>query len=328
MSLLDRATAPVRTHWRRVFLPAGVVLNSWGNSLYGTPQRNAGAALFLGGFALAFYGMRFWRSFADGWAIVKRFQLWATQRWNELKWQERWRSLRIAAWGIAVFGVILYGWKLLRHIAEEPQRVNEHFLSIPILMGAWTLLPFAAQWAEPLGQSEEQLLERMGARMWRAALGRTVGNTAGIYFAGVMTYVLIFTHRPSLLVPIAITLGAAAIASGHRTWTRLRKLSTQLSKNVRALERDLEKIRSVKHGLDEARDAAHRSWDAVELDLRTNVDTGYAILGTPPLPPEATEALKKRVAQAIEGDPAAAKTVQSNLAKIRAACIERIDSVS
>ncbi|WP_329577971.1 hypothetical protein [Streptomyces sp. NBC_01361] len=118
------------------------------------------------------------------------------------------------------------------------------------------------------------------------------------------------------------------IASGHKTWTRLRKVSTQLSKNVRTLERDLERIRSAKEATEEDRDAALRSWDAVELDLQTNVDTGYAFLGTPFLPPEVTDALRERVEKAIKGDLDADRAMKSNLEKIRDACAGRIDSVT
>lgn len=78
------------------------------------------------------------------------------------------------------------------------------------------------------------------------------------------------------------------IATGHKTWTRLRKLSTQLYGNIRTLERDLQAISDSNEKAVEKQDAARRSWDAVELDLWTPVDTGYALFGTPFLPPETT----------------------------------------
>ncbi|GAA3791354.1 hypothetical protein [Streptomyces chiangmaiensis] len=66
----------------------------------------------------------------------------------------------------------------------------------------------------------------------------------------------------------------------------------------------------------------------MELDLQTNVDTGYTFLGTPFLPPEVTDALREGVEKAIKGDPDADKALKSDPEKIRDACAGRIDSVA
>ncbi|MFF9157512.1 hypothetical protein ACF1AB_35420 [Streptomyces sp. NPDC014846] len=232
---------------------------------------------------------------------------------------------------MGVVSIIWYAVKLINEIAQQPDRVDEHFSSAMTFMYAWAFLPLWTRSAEPKGRSKEQLLEGLSARVRRAAVSRTVANAAGIYFAGASVYALVFTSRPSLLVPTAVTLGAAMIATGHKTWTRLRRLSTQLHANIQRLERDLMVIHSSKDKIPEKQDAARRSWDAVQRDLWTSVDTGYAAFSTPYLPHETTHDLGVRVENAIEalaGTPDAAKDVLEDLARIREASSERIDSVA
>ncbi|MGW4541690.1 hypothetical protein ACWEOP_27975 [Streptomyces chartreusis] len=331
MSNCERALAPVRAHWRRVFLPAGFVLNVWGNSLYDTPHRALGLVMFLSGLILAFSGQRPWRGFTENWHAPKRLVRRVDQAWNTPGWQRRWGYLKLTVWGIAVFAVVRHAWGLLADIEREPDRVVAHLASAQVLMGAWIVLPVWGQAAEPKLAASE-LLERLSGRVWRAVLGRTVANAAGIYFAAIAVHAYVVTTRPSLIVPVAVTLGGAIIAVGHKGWARLRKLSTQLHRNIRTLERDLALI----DGDDadktrERQDAARRSWDAVHLDLQTPVDTGYAPIGTLFLPVEVTDDLEQKVEQAIQAlatDKSAAVEVLADLGKIREACSGRIDSVA
>ncbi|MEU9488096.1 hypothetical protein AB0D83_31435 [Streptomyces decoyicus] len=288
--------------------------------------------MFVSGITLIPYGRRPWHRFPDNWLAWKRVEHWVTQKWDEPKWKHRWGRLKLAMWSLVVLGTVSYAWKLLRRIAEQPDRMNENLGYGMVLMAVWALLPLLAQSAEPKDPPKEQLLEQMSDRTWRALITRTVANTAGIYFAGLLIYVLVFSSRPSLIVPAAVTLGGAAVATGHKTWTRSRKLSTQLYRNVQTLERNLAMVPAGgERAADEKRDAARKSWDAVELDLRTSVDTGYALFGTPFLPPETTTDLRVRVETAIEafeGDPVTTKEVLDDLGKIREACTGRLDSVA
>ncbi|MFH8256042.1 hypothetical protein [Streptomyces roseolus] len=238
--------------------------------------------------------------------------------------------MKIFAWGIGTIFVALYAWRLLKRLAADPRELeNSNFLPVLLLQVAWMTLPFWHQWADPAEPSDIQLLDRMSARIWRAAISRTVGNAAGIYFAGLIVYMAVLNSRPSLVVPVAVTLGGAMIGASNRTWARLRKISTQLYKNARELERDLQQIELAEDGEKrKERDAARRSWDAVEIDLRTNVDTGYAFLGIPFLPSEVIVTLRKKVEQAIEGDQVALKAAREDLAKILESCEGRLDSAA
>ncbi|MEU0952505.1 hypothetical protein ABZ353_09110 [Streptomyces niveus] len=330
MSLRVRIPVPLRARWQRVVSLLGCVLNLWGNSLYDTSHRALSLTLFFGGLGLVFLTRRSWDGVTDSWPALQRARGWADRKREEPKWRHLWERLKLAVWGVVVAGVVLYAWTLLIKITLEPDRVAEHFGSGMTFMTVWGLLPLLAQFAEPKDPPKQELLERMSARIGRAVINRQVANAAGIYFAGVLVYTLVFDSRPLLIVPAAVTLGGATIATAHKTWTRLRKLSTQLYSNIRTLERDLAVI-SKAEDLRGKQDAARRSWDAVELDLGTSVDTGYNLLGTPFLPPEVTDDLRERVETAIEelnDDATAAKEVLDDLSKIREACLGRLDSVA
>jgi len=325
----------VRVHWRLAILPVGGVLNVWGNTLFDTSpsamNRAVSVFLFAVGLALALYGCRFWQSIAVKWHTPKRVGRWASRKWNEPAWQRRWWRLQVTVWGAGVGGVVLYAVRLVNAVAQHPDRVVEHAASAMTFMYAWGLLPLWTQGLEPKGASNQQVLEGTSRRIGRAAISRTVANAAGIYFAGAIVYALVFPSRPALLVPVAVTLGAVMIATGHKTWTRLRKLSTQLHGHIQALERDLAMIPSSQDKTRERQDAARRSWDAVQRDLWTSVDTGYGIFGIPFVPRETAHELGIRIERVIEAlgcDADAAKEVLDDLGKIREACSPRIDSVA
>ncbi|MGV2917274.1 hypothetical protein [Streptomyces alfalfae] len=328
MPIWNRVMAPARSHWRKVFLPVGFALNPWGNELYKTGHhRTASLILFFSGLLLAFYGVRFWRGFTDSWRTPKRIRRWVTARQNTPEWIARWDRLKTATWGAVVFAVGLYAWKLLGRIATEPDRVNAHFGSAMPLMMIWVLFPLYGQGAEP----KNSPMERLSGRIWRAVVSRMVANVAGVYFVGVTLYAMVFPKRASLLVTVTVTLAIAVVVAVHKTWRRLRRLTTQMYKNVQTLKRDLDLI----HGSEtektgEKRDAARRSWDVVRLDLRTSVDTGYGF-GTPVLPIETIDELNEKLEKAItafEGDKDAAVEVLADLDKIQDACTSWIDSVA
>ncbi|MFF1359207.1 hypothetical protein [Streptomyces sp. NPDC058297] len=335
MSLSQQATMAVRIHWRLVILPVGFILNVWGNTLFDTSpdttNRAVSVVLFAIGLFLALYGFRFWQSVVEKWHTPKRVSRWASQKWNEPAWQYRWWRLKVIVWGMGVCGVVLLAVRLVNGVAQQPDRVVEHAASAMTFMYAWGLLPLWTQAVEAKGASKQQVLEGTGRRVGRAAISRTVANAAGIYFAGAVVYALVFPSRPALLVPAAVTLGAGMVVTGHKTWARLRKLSTQLHGHIQTLERDLAMIPSSQDKTRERQDAARRSWDAVERDLWTPVDTGYGVFGIPFVPRETTHDLGVRTEQAIEAlgrDAGAARGVLDDFAAIRQACNERIDSVA
>ncbi|MEU5683623.1 hypothetical protein [Streptomyces venezuelae] len=246
---------------------------------------------------------------------------------NAPEWIDRWNRLKTATWGAGVFAVGLYAWKLLGSIATEPDQVNAHLGSAMPLMMIWVLFPLYGQGAEP----KNSPLERLSGRIWRAVVSRTVANVAGVYFAGVALYTMVFPKRASLLVTVTVTLGISVVVAVHKTWGRLRRLTTQMYVNVQTLKRDLNLI----HGSEtertgEKQDAARRSWDVVRLDLRTSVDTGYGF-GTPVLPMETIDELNEKLEKAItalEDDKEAAMEVLEDLGKIQRACTSWIDSVA
>ncbi|WP_406470336.1 hypothetical protein OH738_30975 [Streptomyces hirsutus] len=328
MSIWYRLTALIRSHWRRVCLPAGFVLFIWGNKLINASYRTAGMVLLALGLGVALYGLRFWkRGFADDWRVTKRVRRWADSKRSDPQWIRAWGDLRVVVWGIVMAVIVWRALGLVDKITWEVDRVLAGPAPVSVLLGIWMLLPWGARRIEP----KDSPLDRLWGRMWRAAVSRAVANTIGIYYAGWVIYAVVFSTRPALLVPAAVTLGGAMVVSWHKTWARLRKLSTQVYGNVQTLERDLKEIRDSEEAKTrEKQDAARRSWDAVQLDLQTSVDTGYAF-GTPLLPRETRDDLHKKVEKAIEAlkdDKDAAKDVLVDLHDIQAACVGRIDSVA
>lgn len=329
MSIWNRFTAFVRARWRLVYLPAGFVLNVWGNKLFDTSYRTAGAVLFVVGLGVALYGRRFWeRRFSDNWIATKRARRWADTKRSDPSWIRAWGDARTVVWGIVMAVIAVRAVGLFDLLGGQVDRVLATGQPpVSLLLWIWVILPFGARWIEP----KDSPLDRLEGRIWRAVVSRAVANTLGIYYAGWAIYAMVLSIRPSLIVPAVVTLGGVAVVSWHKTWMRLRKLSTQVYRNVQTLERDLNKI----HGGEEAKtgekqDAARRSWDSVQLDLQTSVDTGYGF-GTLFLPQETRNDLHVKVEKAIEAlkdDKDAAKEVLADLGKIQVACAGRIDSVA
>ncbi|MET8514356.1 hypothetical protein [Streptomyces sp. NPDC005077] len=327
MPIWCQFTALVRTHWRYVYLPTGFVLNVWGNKLFDTSYRTAGVVLFVIGLGLAFYGLRFWeRGFADNWRVTKRVRRWADTKRSDPSWIRARGDLRTFVWGIVMAVIAVRALGLFDVIAGEADRVLAGPARVSVLLWIWMLLPWGARWIEP----RDAPLDRLAGRIWRAAVSRAVANAIGIYYAGWVIYAVVFSTRPTLLVPVAVTLGGAIVVSWHKTWARLRKLSTQVYSNVQTLERDLTEISDSGAKTREKQDAARRSWDVVQLDLQTSVDTGYSF-GTLFLPQGTRDDLHEKVEKAIEAlkdDKDAAEEVLTDLGKIREACAGRIDSIA
>lgn len=341
MSIWNHVIHHARARWRSALLPIGFAVGLAGNKLYDTPYRIPGLFLLIGGLFLALHGQKswmkppsisLWRRVAPKpvleWMDAKRERL-DDQR-SKPEWIRARGDLKTGVWGFVMVVVISPAVGLLNVIALDPSRVTYYAWdtkTAAVLMCIWIGLPLFTRWIEP----KDSPLDRLAGRAARATITRMVANTAGICYVSVLIYAEVFTRRPSLLVPVAVTLGGVVIVSGHKTWARLRKLSTQLYSNVRTLERDLNGIHGNKETkTGEKQDAARRSWDAVELDLRTSVDTGYAF-GTPFLPLETIEDLHDVVEKAIEAmkdDRDAVEKALASLDKIRMACSERVDSVA
>ncbi|MET9957364.1 hypothetical protein ABZ135_38215 [Streptomyces sp. NPDC006339] len=58
----------------------------------------------------------------------------------------------------------------------------------------------AADSAKP---TDTPLLDQMSARIWDAAISRTVGNAAGMHFARIVIGMVVLNSRPSLVPPVA-----------------------------------------------------------------------------------------------------------------------------
>lgn len=323
MSIWYWGTGPVRTHWRRVLLPAGFALNLWGNTLYETPDRTLGVILFFSGLALAVHGRRPWVGFTEKWHTPDQVRDWVNARRRTSEWVRYEGYLRLTAWGVAAFYLSLYPLKVVDRIYLNPDHLADHASDAEVLLWTWLLLPFGTREAEP----KDSPLKRLTGRIWRAVIARTVANTAGICALGVTIYVEVVTQFPAPLLTVAVTLGVAGVVSGHKTWSRLRRLCTQTYTSIQALTRDLEEVH--KGGIEKQR-AALRSWDAVRLNLQTSIDTGYSF-GTPLLPADEVANLDRKVKRTIDqllGDEDADAKLLVDLDFMQDVCARHIDSVA
>ncbi|MEV5205621.1 hypothetical protein [Streptomyces sp. NPDC053720] len=128
---------------------------------------------------------------------------------------------KTGVWGFIMVVVMTPAVGLLDMIALDPSRVTDYAWdtrTAAVLMCIWIGLPLFTRWIEP----RDLPLDRLAGRTARATITRMVANTAGICYVSVLIYAQVFTSRPSLLVPVAVTLGGILIVSGHKTWTRLR----------------------------------------------------------------------------------------------------------
>ncbi|MCX4564640.1 hypothetical protein OHA02_52130 [Streptomyces phaeochromogenes] len=327
MSIWYRFITVLRTHWRRALLPAGFVANVVGTKLTDASHWTAGWVLFVLGLGGALYGLRFWERGSPGnGSVTKRVRNWADTTRSDPLWIRARGDLRTVVWGIVMAVIAMRAVSLFDRVAWEVDRVLAGQTPLSVLLWIWILLPWGARWIEP----RDSPLDRLEGRIWRATVSRLVANAIGIYYAGWAVYAVVSSTRPTLVVPVAVTLGGAMLVSWHKTWARLRKLSTQVCGNLQTLERDLKAIHDSKEKAPEKQDAARRSWDVVQLDLRTSVDTGYGF-GTLLLPQETCNDLHEKVEKAIEAlkdHKDAAEEVLTDLGKIREACAGRIDSVA
>ncbi|MFD9302155.1 hypothetical protein ACFWCB_05545 [Streptomyces sp. NPDC060048] len=128
----------------------------------------------------------------------------------------------------------------------------------------------------------------------------------------------------------------------HKTFGRTRKLCTQTHVATQTLLRDLARLdekrrevtgRSAKpwlplrratSSITDEQKTARDSWDALKLNLRTTIDTGYRLFGTPLLADSAVDELEKKVLGDIEG-AGVTQMARDDLEAVMQACAVRID---
>ncbi|UNZ18196.1 hypothetical protein [Streptomyces sp. 891-h] len=174
--------------------------------------------------------------------------------------------------------------------------------------------------------------ERLAGRLtWAAAFQAfsMVCGTVGLVFC--ITRALPVPERFEPVV-VGTSLGAV-VGLGTallKVFARVRKLGTQLASNagrmVRCLDRLSQGAVTERRRLQEA---AEDAWDALELTLRSKIQTGFHLSGTFLIPTEDRRSLEALVTEAIAcpGTPLCREAV-AQLDMLRAACRGKIDTVA
>lgn len=320
-------TLPARTHWKRVCVPAGAVINGLGNSMYSTPHRWPGLALFVCGLVIAVRGRRAWDGFGQGWHLPGQVSGRLKDAFLTPEWVSRWGKLKVAVWGLIAFRFAVHPFFLPERIAAAPDQLFEHGRDAMTMLAFTFLFPSFTRWIEP----KENQLQRLAARVFRAMVGRTLANFSGLCGVAVLLYTLLsrFAHDSVRSLPaLTLTIAVAMVVATHKMWTRYRKLCTQTHKDIQALVRALEKP----PGADvvDQRSAVLAAWDAVERDLRTRADTGYSF-GTRFAPKAVTTAIGEaveKIGKGLPGHQDAREQVLMDLKVIQDVCADEIDSVA
>jgi hypothetical protein len=322
MTRWQQSIGRMLSHWKLAWTPLGFLAILYGNSLYETSQHRLGMALFFGGWFAAIGGTPAWKRFLEEDPIREGNQ------------KVAWLAILLLVFLLQAF---IPAVKFVRG-ESQPGDLRAAATSLGLI---YLVVPLAVRWAEP----RDHFLQRLPTRIGRAAIFRAVANGAGICaVAAILSERFVVTY-PAPLISTFLTLMVAMAVVTHKTFARVRKLCTQTHVDVQNLLRDMEELRrdsaasrpsnwlqrsrtgqlvSDKHA--EKQMAVRRSWDAVKLDLRTTVDSGYRPFGLPFLAEDAIDDLEKKVSDAVEAaDFETIEVARADLRAILDACARRID---
>ncbi|WP_404868514.1 hypothetical protein ACI1MP_10625 [Kitasatospora griseola] len=316
-----RLAGEAGTRWRLALLPAGIFINTWGNSYYATPYRFQGIFLFFAGFPLGIAGMRAWDALPLWGVLAARL---GTPTWRRLRGNAR--LLFGAAVPLAFLHHARFSIGRLAHGVAQP---GDFDLAGAAMFWIWVALSCGARSAEP----EDSPFERLPGRITRATRVRILANWAGVVAAGLLVYPRLLSAYPAQAVSLGATFAVALVVVTHKVSARTRKLCTQVHTAAQTLCRDLEELAatdlaSSAIGL---QSSARRSWDTLARSLRTGIDSGYPRFGVPFLREEVVADLGVRILAAIDVMPResdACQQARDDLAAIISACGERIDAAA
>ncbi len=316
MILQQQVRQRVRAYWPALLIPLGFMLAVASNNVYPATRS---AILFLGGAFLMSCGLPTARRFVNAEPL-------------------RGGLLRVVT---VVMFLALFSLGPVITVVKAFQGTalpSDYAGAVTPLVLVSLFLPLAVRWAEP----KDFPVRRLAGRIRRTAILRTISNGAGLCAAAAFLAArLIGSAKPPLISAVLTLLIAMAVVT-HKTFGRTRKLCTETHVAAQTLLRDLARLdekrrevtgRSAKQWLPLRRApestaleqrAARDSWDALKLNLRTTIDTGYRLFGTPLLADSAIDELEKKVLRDIDG-AAATQRAREDLETVLQACAARID---
>ncbi|GAA0285964.1 hypothetical protein GCM10010302_25300 [Streptomyces polychromogenes] len=333
-------TRPALSHWRRLYVPAGAVINGWGNSLYDSPHRWTGVVLFVCGLLLAMRGRHAWEGFGQEWRAPADIRCWFKRtfrapdrmiRWlhgtGQSDYTSRWECIKFWVWGLVAVRCWMHPLTVADKVIAEPGRLSDHGADAATMLALAILYPLFTRWIEP----KQNQLQRLAARAYRAMASRTLSNFTAFGGAAVMLYTLLaWIDRDTVkaLPALTVTIGIATVVATHKMWSRYRKLCTQAHRDIQALVRALEHPGG--DGPLANQSAILAAWDAVDRDLRTRADTGY-IFGTRLVPKAVTDVIGEAVEKAGKGTSGHQEAREKALVDLRIIqdfCADHLDSVA
>lgn len=306
----------VRAYWPAALVPLGFAMSIYGNRHY---PASWSAWLFVGGLVITVSGLSAVNRFVNAEPLRGGLLRIVLVLWVLLMLMNR-----------PVFTVVM--------ALQGGAHSRDYFGAVTPLALIALFLPLAVRWAEP----KDFPVRRLSGRIRRTAILRTISNGAGLCAAASFLAARLIGSANPPLISAVLTLLIAMVVVTHKTFGRTRKLCTQTHVAAQTLLRDLARLdekrkevtgRSAKQWLPLRRatestaaeqSAARDSWDALKLNLRTTIDTGYRLFGTPLLADSAIDELEKKVLRDIDG-AAATQTARDDLETVLQACAARID---
>ncbi|MFD7393852.1 hypothetical protein ACFV60_02270 [Streptomyces virginiae] len=198
------------------------------------------------------------------------------------------------------------------------------------LVAIWLLYALMAGPQEP----DEFPLENLRMRIARAAFFRVATNWCAII--GLIWSLSHMITDEKLRGPVfgaSLTLVVGVTVASLKTYSRVRKLCTQIHAKAQSLIRDFEELRTVEESKEmvKMRAAARRTWDDLSRLMSNRIDTGFHRYGIFVLPKEAIAKLEAQVMAAIDTDPPtedAQKPSLEDLRVIQVACERRLDDMA
>ncbi|MFD4553487.1 hypothetical protein ACFWP5_04050 [Streptomyces sp. NPDC058469] len=195
------------------------------------------------------------------------------------------------------------------------------------LLGVWIFHVFCG-----VPEPAEFAYERLAGRLTWAVVLQVFSMACGT--AGIALCLTRGLPVPDRFEPVVVgtSLGliVALCTASLKVFSRGRRLATRLAGDARGMARCLERVsRGGAAEMSSRQEAAEDAWDALELTLRSKIETGFHLSGTFVIPNEERRSLEAAVVEAIASPGSRSyKEAIAKLTMLRTACHDKIDTAA
>ncbi|WP_157852819.1 hypothetical protein RFN58_15665 [Streptomyces iakyrus] len=262
--------------------------------------------------------------FLSGFIIAKVGRKLVAPHWRASSDTAKRRFSGVAAFLLPLFLLFFAMWQI-----PDAAQENEAAAGLP-LVAVWVIYAFMAGPQEP----DDFPLEHLRMRIARAAFFRVATNWCAII--GLIWFISHMMTDEKLRGPVfsaSLTLVVGVTVASLKTYSRVRKLCTQIHCAVQSLMRDFEELRTAEEPKEmvKIRATARRTWDGLSRLMSNRIDTGFHRYGIFVLPKDAIGKLEGKVMAAIDADPPTEdvqKPSLEDLRMIQMACERRLDDMA